>query len=1107
MAKFNISTAKGGEIEQLSKLAHADLPVDQQVELEREAEQESPSTILEGIVAQSSAAPIDAETAGIVQEGITAGIEQEQALEEQKERERVPDIITRRDDEARIDEYDYNQERAKKLIDDANNGPSGDGGLANRAKGMAELRDTTKFKIAGLQFGQGPVKQVLDTTNAIDPDGKLNKGFLQMASVITENAIANLAHGEQIGEDVTYTTGFDETTTKTPADLKGQTPVPKSLQNAALGKQIHRDWQRTKNKMQGLPTDQYTDLDNEQATILGDLAKELYYETNGETFLKRGKTDSNAYVFTLTKHGADMLKQGAHTRKRMFPKQHVRPAKTPTPGGGLVGEGRVYTRRVSSKVHKPLAGAEVINQAMNNLNKVENVVDKQRLKILLATALPVLQGRTKPDSLFAEMNHVGQDKYNEFAAKEIKDPEFSASDEYNKLIDSLAQNIFGIARERKGINYLTYYIQAFNGRIAPQQTHFDPTTSKSVRFVTRNGKPSVANNNNRVEKNLRQMYAMMLLPKATKADVKLPEQREQLLEQGTTQLHAWGTKLKGLVNQITDEQVEAAAAAIEQGVAVTDPNFPQLPILGLDPNQDADLIRHIKSKGEDGQATIDGLIDFANYIDNKKAGRPHHSYFNAYMDGKTNGLASNGIQMGSENVAAKTGVLRTNNRLLLDNNVDIRDDLKNQLLADLDFDGMTDKFSNTLPFIATKLYSDRALNKSTTMTFGYGMELGSFRKVIDNRLGELQAGDPELNDAVESATNSNDPELRQELVSTLHKKYIMGLEQALDSDALASRALMRSAAIYHAITNELFSLRSPTGFELNLGGTDLTAWESDLAEYEFQRIDETGKKTKRGIKTSKIGEQTTAASPKRRIDEEGKTVLEYGGIAYGGSVPGPVQSVDAATVAMTASGKSWGKLKAASGGKPYLHTIYDAFKVDAMGYDTVLEEVNKNWLDIGMNWSYLEETRNAMDSLREKWQDKIKDIPNNAEVDPNLWKMTGYLLTPVKSKTSGKLYFGVLQNKLDKLLHKTGDPEKDANLAFQTTNKIAKAMATVGITPNKIPEKPTMLQLKTFIKVLSQELDLSSRLNTMISRTNSKKEDLKKRIKSEGKKVYQYYSH
>ena len=42
-----------------------------------------------------------------------------------------------------------------------------------------------------------------------------------------------------------------------------------------------------------------------------------------------------------------------------------------------------------------------------------------------------------------------------------------------------------------------------------------------------------------------------------------------------------------------------------------------------------------------------------------------------------------------------------------------------------------------------------------------------------------------------------------------------------------------------------------------------------------------------------------------------------------------------------------------SGGNPYMHTIYDAFKADANGFDVVVEEVNKNWMEAASKWSYL----------------------------------------------------------------------------------------------------------------------------------------------------------
>ena len=63
---------------------------------------------------------------------------------------------------------------------------------------------------------------------------------------------------------------------------------------------------------------------------------------------------------------------------------------------------------------------------------------------------------------------------------------------------------------------------------------------------------------------------------------------------------------------------------------------------------------------------------------------------------------------------------------------------------------------------------------------------------------------------------------RQMLVDTLHGKYIEGLANALDKNALKSRSLMRAAAYMHALTNEIFTIESATGFELNMGGTEST---------------------------------------------------------------------------------------------------------------------------------------------------------------------------------------------------------------------------------------------------------------------------------------------
>ena len=142
MGKFNIST-KGGQIDELTERAHADLPVQEVVQ-----EQAEPTPTGGNIEALLSGAP-DLET---LQEGVQAGAEAEIAVQQQQERERVPDIISRRDDETRVDNYNYSDKRAQAAA--ASKGASDDGGLAQRSKNMGQLlaqNDKSVTSIAGLR--------------------------------------------------------------------------------------------------------------------------------------------------------------------------------------------------------------------------------------------------------------------------------------------------------------------------------------------------------------------------------------------------------------------------------------------------------------------------------------------------------------------------------------------------------------------------------------------------------------------------------------------------------------------------------------------------------------------------------------------------------------------------------------------------------------------------------------------------------------------------------------------------------------------------------------------------------------------------------------------
>ena len=357
-----------------------------------------------------------------------------------------------------------------------------------------------------------------------------NPQYSAIASAVTENTIADLAYGQDVDVDpLAEVLGESEDA----ATSNQATKFAKATGNAKLGQQIHQEYQRS----QGIQVPEK--LPKKEAETLGDAYKELWAKTNPTLVNKFVDPVTGQAVFQLTAEGQRAIEAGATDRKRLFPKPNVRPSKVALPKGQLPGDiGQNVAKKVSGAVGNPQFG-NVIDQATRNLATVPNVVDKQRTKILYSTILPVLQSGDH-STWMAEINNFGPSKIQQYIAAQKDQQRRAAQDPtlneepYNpdqvlaSLTDKIAQEVRAIAMERNGANYLTYGIQAYNGRVAPQQTFFDPTNSKAVRFVTRNAVPARATPGSRIDKNLRQMYAMML---AEGADTKLPDMREVILKE------------------------------------------------------------------------------------------------------------------------------------------------------------------------------------------------------------------------------------------------------------------------------------------------------------------------------------------------------------------------------------------------------------------------------------------------------------------------------------------------------------------------------------------------------------------------------------------------
>ena len=331
------------------------------------------------------------------------------------------------------------------------------------------------------------------------------------------------------------------------------------------------------------------------------------------------------------------------------------------------------------------------------------------------------------------------------------------------------------------------------------------------------------------------------------------------------------------------------------------------------------------------------------------------------------------------------------------------------------------------------------------------------------------------------------PKTETESCSTkkeIHSFYVDGLVNALSEEAAEARAVMRANAVMFGLMDKVFSIKGPAGFNLNMAGMQILP-------------------TKEGVKYTVGGKTTTAslyeAKPTSAAERDGSP----GRHAYGRSLPSPVQSIDASTVAKTVTGKSWEKLKQASNGNPYIHTIYDAFKVDANGYQTVLNETNKNWFKTIMDWSYLENTRDAYKKTAEQFNKELADLPNELNVNEHHGvKMMQYLLSTPPGKDTINL-----TNKIVKTKFNPNQTAEDAGKdAKRVTEFVMKTLSKMNYKPGS--DVVTKEQYRWFVMFMGNQVyNMAATNNKITDKTNTAKGKLRQKIAGMGTKVYQYYSH
>ena len=984
--------------------------------------------------------------------------------------------------------------------------------------------------------------------------GSMDPLAAEVMSLVVENGLMESAYF--LDEEAEFDPGA--TPQLIEADLReGHTVAPTSV-NTKLGQQFAREMQR----IQGAETT--TKIDAGKATLIGDAMMKAYAAANPDMLvpIKEATVGGNKKnVYQVTAFGAEMINRGSRELKRVFPKNNFRPLKNKEVGEAK-GEARNEVKAQSGKVGK-VDWDKTIKEAMKNLSTIPNVVDRTRLNIALSTILPLLQAANAQQILndpllntYANMYNMGSKKYaNLLAQKEklkrtwikLKNKELSSEispeayeahyrnieEAYERYIsynpdvifdnlrNNLAQAVFSAIQEKDGANYLTYFMQNFSGRISPQQTVFDPTSNKMIRFVTRNATPVTIKYGSRQHNNIQQMYAMMLVsnfqikdPKTGKvirdvnmsgfrdangkpiaADALLFKQRMIALNNAHPMLYSWGQRLQEIYNGVINN--DNVIDGISQGQPLS--SMGTIPMFGLDPEADADLIAAIASKGEDGPHFIDGLMDDVKYHDRVMVKKqPYHSYFNAYIDGKTNGLAANSLMMGDERIARASGVLRNNTVQLLDDG-DIRDQLKRELLAMIDtrgieykVDGFTDEELTAFYKLSKEIVGTRDLNKYVTMTFGYGRDMASFKIDIANTALDIQQEYLARGDA--------DPLVGIDLnkmAEAINRLYTEAFTNLFSPNGIEAKSVMKASAFFAALNDSVFTIKGPTGLDLMFGGKVFETYEEAVETAQKYSMNIFGEAdTENKAYSYGVAKVTAAATGKG---------FQIARAAMNGSVVAPVQAVDAATVGLTLSGKSWQRLVAASGGNPYVHTIYDAFKMDANGYDVIMEEANSNWLETCKNYNYIDEAFKANSSNITALKDKIAKLPPNVPVsiEPNSeYAMFGAMLDRPFLESIFKSTLDFRDIKGDR---ETVNRKRDYRV-FDAVKKVYTKFGKSGASRPSTSLTPQ--QLTVLLNAVLEEMQVGNRMKTLRNKINEAKfgkDGLFNKINP--KANLQYYSH
>ena len=450
-----------------------------------------------------------------------------------------------------------------------------------------------------------------------------------------------------------------------------------------------------------------------------------------------------------------------------------------------------------------------------------------------------------------------------------------------------------------------------------------------------------------------------------------------------------GRKLKGILNNYNVDATTDALLLMEQAENQIKGVGAVMDTLG-NFQADADVRLFMESAFDHPNETINLIeeaIEVSRYMDTVERGGSFASSMRPVeVDGISNGIASMTTQLGLRNIMYRIGVLRQDPKKVLAMYNGVEGNLRAVLAANMkstlpqlvdsmefmnEFNLTVDDLPQIEDILALAIAQPDEFLKPPIMTLPYGQAVKSMLSAMMNTV-TASAGLTEIASEMDGGV--------PKLSKMLHMILASNLEETLGPEVTQFAESLKSVTRLGMLSDEPIRFRKATGTWTSVNTADYVQQDgapvlSQIREkYVKAQGDyvygDPGKKKPSVLGNTRLTRNSHQASS-LEMGALGKT--SSGGYQIQQSIlPQVIISNDGSAVANAYSGSSYKRIQQESGtDTPYITTIYDAVIGDLGSFKSIVDALNKTWLDASLDYDIIKELADGANDAYKRGATKI----------------------------------------------------------------------------------------------------------------------------------------